>query len=116
LGVIRFSGAPAVPEEVRRCLVEDVVPALARTPCIGAVWVVQNDPTLRARMDEVRVTGHQDGSADWAVFIEGGHDADLVNALACLSVVASWRSLGLHEIATTDRYRLLYTMTQSDRA
>jgi hypothetical protein len=28
----------------------------------------------------VRVTGHQDGSADWAVFIEGGHDADLVNA------------------------------------
>jgi hypothetical protein len=116
LGVVRFSGAPATEDEVRRCLVQDVVPALARTPCIGAVWVVQNDPMLRARMDEVRVTGHQDGSADWAVFIEGGHDADLVSALASLADVASWRSLGLREIATTDRYRLLYTMTQSDRA
>jgi len=115
LGVIRIAGARGNATDVRRCLVDDVVPALAGAPRIGAAWLLENDPALRARMDAVRVTGHQDGSADWAVLIEGGHEADIVAAMARMDGVASWRALELGDAAAFDRYRLLYTMTQSDR-
>ncbi|MBK9609387.1 MAG: hypothetical protein IPO58_24350 [Betaproteobacteria bacterium] len=115
LGVIRIAGAKAKAADVRRCLADEVVPALARVPRIGAAWLIESDPALRARMDAVRVTGHQDGSADWAVLIEGGHESDIAGAMARLDDVASWRALGLGAAATLDRYRLLYTMSQSDR-
>lgn len=115
LGVVRVAGALANAADVRRCLVDDVVPALARVPRIGAAWLIENDPALRARMDAVRVTGHQDGSADWAVLIEGGHQADITSAMKRLDDIASWGALGLGNAATLEQYRLLYTMSQSDR-
>jgi hypothetical protein len=115
LGVIRIGGARAQPADLRRCLAQHVLPALADAPRIGAVWLLENLPAIRARMDEVRVTGHQDGSADWAVLVEGGHEADIAAALARLENVAAWRQLEIGDAVSLERYRLLYTMNQSDR-
>lgn len=116
LGVIRIAGARASQADIGLCLAQDAVPALAAVPCIGAVWLLENDPAIRARMDQARVTGHQDGSADWAVLIEAGHETDVESALARLKELASWRALELGESVAFDRYRLLYAMTGSDRS
>lgn len=113
LGVIRIAGARANRGEIGQCLGRDVVPTLARVPRIGAVWLLENDASIRARMDEARVTGHQDGSADWAVLIEAGHEAHVQAATAKLADVTLWRALELSRAAVFDRYRLLYTMTQT---
>jgi hypothetical protein len=109
--VIRVSGAKAAAGDVARCLAQDVVPAMAGVPRIGAVWLLENDPAIRARMDAARVTGHQDGSADWAVLVEACHPADIAAATARLDEVESWRRLGLADAAVLAQYRLLYTMT-----
>jgi hypothetical protein len=109
LGVIRVSGAQAKPADIARCL-EDATALIASTPKIGAAWLLENDPTIRARMDAARVTGHQDGSADWALLIEAGHAADVDAAVGRLKELDSWRTLALHEKAVIGKYRLLYTM------
>jgi len=114
LGVARILNARAPAEDIQRCLMEDVVPALAAAPGIGSVWLMVNEPTIRARMDAGRVTGHSDGSADWAVLVEGGHDRDVAAALEGLAGRASWRDLKLGDAVTFGRFRLLYTMTKSD--
>jgi len=116
LGVIRIAGARARSADIARCLAQDVVQELARAPRIGAVWLLENDASIRARMDQIRVTGHQDGSADWAVLIEAANESDVASAMARLRGVASWRALELGDAAVFDQYRLLYTMTQSDRS
>lgn len=114
LGVVRIAGARAARDEISRCLAQQVLPSLARVPRIGSVWLLENDASIRARMDAARVTGHQDGSADWAVLIEAGHESDLVAALASLEQLPAWRALELGDAAVFDRYRLLYAMTQAD--
>ncbi|TSH92748.1 hypothetical protein FOZ76_15170 [Verticiella sediminum] len=114
LGVIRVNRGGRAPDDVRQCLVNEVLPALSRHACIGSVWLVENDPELRARMDAVRVTGHRDGSSDWAMLIEAGHDKDLAAAMHDIAEMASWRVLELGDHAAFDRYRLLYTMNQVD--
>lgn len=116
LGVVRVAGATPQSADIAACLARDVVPALAAAPRIGAVWLLENDPSIRERMDAVRVTGHQDRSADFAVLIEAGHAADLSAATARLDAVASWRALALGDAVLVDQYRLLYAMTKSDHA
>jgi hypothetical protein len=113
LGVIRIAGANAKRGDIEQCLLRDVVPALAGTPRIGAVWLLENDASIRQRMDAARVTGHQDGSADWAVLIEAGHEGDVKLATARLNDLASWRALQLGDAAVLGQYRLLYTMTKT---
>jgi hypothetical protein len=110
--VIRIAGGRAKPADIAQCLTRDVVAALAGAPGIGAVWLIENDASIRARMDESRVTGHQDGSADWAVLIEAANEANVASAMARVSDVVSWRALELGESAAFDRYRLLYTMSR----
>lgn len=112
LGVVRVAGARAPSAELARCLAQEIVPLLARARGVGAVWLLQNDPGIRQRMDQVRLTGHQDGSADWAVLVEAGQAGDLDAALEPLQHNASWHALGLGEHAVVDRFRLLYTMNQ----
>jgi len=114
LGVIRILGARAPADDVRRCLLDDAVPALASPRGIGAVWLMAHDPSIRTRMDGARVTGHEDGSADWAVLVEAGHEKDIAAAMACLGELASWRALALDDAVTFDSYRLLYAMTKAD--
>jgi hypothetical protein len=80
------------------------------------VWLLENDPSIRTRMDQARVTGHQDGSADWAVLIEAGHEADVAAAQARLAQVPAWRALDFADAMVFDRYRLLYTMTPAVRS
>lgn len=116
LGVIRIAGARAKRGDIEQCLVQDAVPALAGAPRIGAVWLLENDASIRKRMDEARVTGHQDGSADWAILIEAGNEADVTSATARLSDLASWGALELGDAAVLGQYRLLYTMTHADGA
>lgn len=114
LGVVRIGGARATTAAIEQCLVRDVVPVVAKMPRLGSVWLTQNDPSIRARMDSARVTGHKDGTADWALLIEAGHEADVASAMEALDQVATWRALELGAAAVCGRYRLLYTMTQSD--
>lgn len=111
LGVIRITSASAKRADIAHCLADDVVPTLARIPCIGSVWLLENDASIRAKMDQTRVTGHQDGSADWAVLIEAATESDIAAATARLTNIASWQSLKLSEHASHGQYRLLYTMT-----
>lgn len=115
-GVIRIAGAQAKHSDILRCLASDVVPVLADIPKIGSVWLIEHDPSIRARMDQIRVTGHQDGSADWAVLIEAAHQADVVSAMARLNEVTSWRALRLASAAVLGQYRLLYTMTKNSES
>ena len=116
LGVVRIANGKAAANEIARCLAEDVVPAVAKAAGIGAVWVLENDRLLRARMDEARVTGHADDSADFALLIEAAHERDADRALQRLNALPAWRGLALGGAATTGTYRLLYTMSQSDHA
>lgn len=112
LGVIRITGTKASRADISQCLTKDVLPKLAGIPKIGAVWVIENDLDIRQKTDQARVTGHRDGSIDWAIFIEGGHSEDLTTAIARLAGVASWNALGLSTEAVIGQYRLLYTMVQ----
>ena len=112
LGVVRIAGAALASAEIARCLVDEVVPRLEREPRLGAMSLLEHDPAIRARMDQVRLTGHQDASADWALLIEAGHDADLVASIGSLQALPAWRSLRLGEAVSYERYRLLHSMTQ----
>jgi hypothetical protein len=115
LGVVRITAAKNSLNEIARCLAENVVPVIAKATGIGAVWVLENDKSLRARIDEVRVTGHLDGSADFALLIEAGHQRNVDSALSLLNEIDAWRSLELGDAVTVGVYRLLYTMNQSDQ-
>ena len=114
LGVIRVNRGPHDAQALRLCLINEVLPAVSAYPRIGGAWLMEHDPELRSRMDAARVTGHQDGSTDWAILIEGGHDVDLAMAMSQAQETASWRALKLGEHAFFHRYRLLYTMSQAD--
>jgi len=114
LGVIRIRVDGSRLDQVRLGLQNDVLPKITSGERIGSVWVLENDKELRARMDAARVTGHQDGSADFAVLIEAGHDEDLAAVMDGVGQMDAWRALGLSETSVFERYRLLYTMTQAD--
>lgn len=116
LGVISIAGASTRHPDIARCLTQDVVAALASSPRVGAVWLLENDASIRTRMDQARVTGHKDGSADWAVLIEAANQSDVEAAMKCLSNVASWRALKLGDEAAFGQYRLLYTMSAPHEA
>ena len=115
LGVVRISNTKQALSEIARCLAEEVVPVIAKATGIGALWVLENDPSLRARIDAARVTGHRDGSADFALLIEAGHQRNVDGALSLLNELDAWRGLELGGAVTTGVYRLLYTMNQSDQ-
>jgi hypothetical protein len=115
LGVVRIGGASVDRARLGECLANDAVSAVAGVNGIGSVWLLEHDPAIRSSMDEVRVTGHQDGSADWALLIEAADERHVMTAAARLNDVSSWTSLVLADAVTFDCYRLLYTMTQADR-
>lgn len=113
LGVMRIAGACGDYVKIGSCLERDVLRALAREPRIGAVWLAENEPVIRERIDKVRETGHRDGFADWAVFVEAHHEADAASALARIDEIESWRALDLGRFSDRGLYRLLYSINRA---
>jgi hypothetical protein len=114
LGVVRIQGANANQYDMKKSFSQDVLPLLLGLSSIGSATVMCNDPDIRKRMDQVRVTGHQDGSTDWVLLIEAGHENDIRRAWQALSTLTSWQQLHLEGVVNFDLYRLLYAMVQSD--
>ena len=114
LGVVRIRGAKASQSDIQSCLTQDILPLLGAFSSIGSVSVLCNDPGIRQRMDQVRVTGHQDGSTDWVLLIEASHEKDVRRAWQVLTKITSWQPLQWEASVNFDLYRLLYAMVQSD--
>ena len=80
LGVVRIQGSKVNQPDMGMIFSNEVLPVMLGLSCIGAVNVLCNDPYIRKRMDQVRVTGHQDGSTDWVLLIEAGNEKDIRRA------------------------------------
>lgn len=78
---------------------------------VGSIWLADHDAKIRARMDEVRVTGHQDRSPQRAIFIEAARDTDALQAQAMVAEHLHAHSTRAADAASMGRYRLLYAMT-----
>lgn len=114
LGVVRIRGAKASQSDIQMCLTQDVLPLLGAFSSIGCVSVLCNDPDIRQRMDQVRVTGHQDGHTDWVVLMEAGQAQDVRHAWKAMEQSRAWQNLQLGDAVICDLYRLLYVMVQSN--
>ena len=67
-------------------------------------------------MDQIRVTGHQDGHTDWVVLMEAGQERDVRHAWKAMDQSSAWQNLQLGDAVIHDLYRLLYVMVQSSPA
>jgi hypothetical protein len=67
-------------------------------------------------MDQVRITGHQDGHTEWVVLIEAGLERDVRQAWKAMDQSSAWQNLQLGDAVIHDLYRLLYVMVQSSDA
>ena len=108
LAVVRFDEASALTPANTPNLLE----SLSSIAGVGSVWVAQHDISIRARMDAVRVTGHQDRSAGQALMIEAARDSDAVQALALLDTWRHGQRLPGPPQLSIGRYRLLYAMAR----
>lgn len=84
---------------------------IASLPGVGSVWFAEHDASIRARMDQVRVTGHQDQSPYGAILIESARDTDAQQAQAIAHAHLSRQAPDAAARACAGRYRLLYAMT-----
>jgi hypothetical protein len=116
LGVVRIQGAKARQSDIQACLTQHILPLLGAFSSIGSVSVLCNDPDIRQRMDQVRVTGHQDGHTDWVVLMEAGLERDVRHAWKAMDQSSAWQNLQLGDAVIHDLYRLLYVMVQSSPA
>jgi len=116
LGVVRIRGAKASQSDIQSCLTQDILPLLGAFSSIGSVSVLCNDSDIRRSMDQVRVTGHQDGHTDWVILMEAGLERDVQHAWKALDQSTAWQNLQLGEAVSHDLYRLLYVMVQSSDA
>ena len=116
LGVVRIRGAKARQSDIQACLTQEILPLLGAFSSIGSVSVLCNDPDIRQRMDQVRVTGHQDGHTDWVVLMEAGQERDVRHAWKAMDQSSAWQNLQLGDAVIHDLYRLLYVMVQSSSA
>jgi len=87
------------------------VQAIAALPGVGSIWVADHDAQIRARMDAVRVTGHQDRSPQRALFIEAAREADALQAQTIVAEHLRAHSPRAADAASMGCYRLLYAMT-----
>ena len=110
LAVARFDSALPAPDDGHRALNRDTLEAIAAIPGIGSVWVAQHDASIRAQMDQVRVTGHQDRSPAGSLMIEAARIEDADRALDLLTQQPAWKAAVANDAASVGRYRLLYAM------
>lgn len=90
-----------------------MAPFLAQTKRVGAVQVLEADNEIRTKMDQARVTGQADGSADWAIRVDAAREEDIAGAVARLQELRAWKDLGLMGTATIGSYRLLYSISSN---
>lgn len=109
VGSMRFSPGRA-PQEPG-AVASELAVQLASTDRVGRVSVMQADPSIRARMDEARVTGHADGAADWALTVECAAAADVSSAVQRLEQLRAWQSLSAGA-TTLACYQLLYSIAR----
>jgi hypothetical protein len=112
-GTIRVTPPAASRSQIRERLVDDVAPFLAQIKRVGAVQVLEADNEIRTKMDQARVTGRADGSADWAIRFDAAREEDIAGAIAGLQELRAWKELGLTDTATIGSYRLLYSISSS---
>jgi len=112
-GTIRLSPPNASRLQIRELLVDEVAPFLAQTKRVGAVQVLEADNEIRTKMDQARVTGQADGSADWAIRVDAAREEDIAGAVARLQELRAWKDLGLMGTATIGSYRLLYSISSN---
>lgn len=84
--------------------------SIAALAGVGSIWVADHDAGIRARMDAVRVTGHQDRSPQRALFIEAARDTDALQAQAMVAEHLRAQLPRAANAASMGRYRLLYAM------
>lgn len=108
LAVVRFDEASAITP----ANASDLLESLSSIAGVGSVWVANHDTSIRAQMDAVRVTGHQDRSARQALMIEAARDGDAVQALAMLDAWRHGQQLPEPPHFSIGRYRLLYAMAR----
>lgn len=77
---------------------------------VGSIWVADHDAQIRASMDAVRVTGHQDRSPQRALFIEAARETDALQAQAIVAEHLRAHSPRAADTASMGCYRLLYAM------
>jgi len=110
---IRVSPPAASRLQIRERLVDDVAPFLAQTRRVGAVQILEADNEIRTKMDEARVTGQADGSADWVIRVDAAREEDIAGAIARLNEFRAWKELGLMDTAILGSYRLLYSISSN---
>jgi hypothetical protein len=110
---IRVSPPAASRLQIRERLVDDVAPFLAQTKRVGAVQILEADNEIRTKMDEARVTGQADGSADWVIRVDAAREEDIAGAIARLNEFRAWKELGLMDTAILGSYRLLYSISSN---
>jgi len=104
LSVIRFDQSL---HTVPQTLMSDI----AGIPGVGSVWIAEHDPSIRSRMDSVRVTGHQDLSAAGALMTEASTDSDARLAVSTFKAKTALSGTPAPGSVTVGRYRLMYCMT-----
>lgn len=104
LSVVRFDESL---HTVSPTLMNDI----AGIPGVGSVWLAEHDPSIRSRMDSVRVTGHQDLSAAGALMTEAATDSDAKLAISTFSSQEARTGAATPAAVTAGRYRLMYCMT-----
>lgn len=107
---VRFTVDPARAAAAGQALVKTALADLAATERVGAVHVWQMDRSIRAAMDAVRVTGHEDGFADWIVAIETVTARDAAAARDRLYANAAFKANAT--APQYDCYQLLYGMVR----
>jgi len=106
---IRFS---SVPEAMASEVATGIVTELARIERVGRVAWLEADPMIRARMDEARVTGHDDDAADQILLVECSAESDAHNAVAKLTSMPTWPRLVDPASVSIANYRLLYSIAK----
>lgn len=89
-----------------------IAAALQAVNGIGRVFCMDADPAIRAKMDEARVTGHDDASADRAVVVECSSEADVEAAFARLEQMPEWAAVAEPTSVRRETYRLLYAIAK----
>lgn len=101
IATLRFSPAPGAHSRLREWLTGSLMPELATRRCIVGVHLWECDPSIRARMDEHRKTGHADAQADWVLLFEATQPEEID---AATQIVLTPGILARHGASAGEQY------------
>lgn len=108
VGSVRFTPKAGVADANTRGAA--IAGKLASIERVGRVAFIECDAGVRAKMDEARVTGHEDGSADRFFCIECSAQRDFEAAVAALKLMPEWSTLAEPSSVDIGCYQLLYAI------